>query len=244
MSTIDDLIGDGQTGRIRFYEYPGWTAAYPDEYADKIFLIRQYLAEAYANPEIRAQLFNRLTESDPLDIFIANGKNSAIRDERKIIIDPTMSYVFVDSTGALQSYDMDRVIVHEMIHAIEGSFDTTKGLSGSSARTTADYQGETVSRENEFYDIDRPSYSTLINSAEMPMIAARADLPGAQFDLVLLNSVDPDGSNEATSTGYNLITARNIGAGNVNDLLIAWNYADARNGGAHKPQRLCCWGWQ
>jgi Ca2+-binding RTX toxin-like protein len=138
---------------------------------------------------------------------------------------------FIDNTGAVQECPADRVIVHEMIHAIDGSLDTTKDLSGAIPVTTADYQGATVAKENDFYDIDRPSYSAQFTAAELPYLAARPDLPGTSFDQVLLNGVDVREDAPATSPGYNLITARNTGAGNVNDLLIAWNYSDTTNTG-------------
>jgi hypothetical protein len=70
MSAIDDLIGDG---KIRFYTSPNWTNPDGAEVAHKELLIKQYLSDALGNPEIKSQLFDQLSNSNPLDIFISNG---------------------------------------------------------------------------------------------------------------------------------------------------------------------------
>ena len=146
MSTIDDLVAAGAIVLQTLHIGPRLIlTSLPSGSSD----IRVALQLAYDNVAVRNELFSKFSPTDPLNILLQPGQFASLRNDNTLILDPTQAIVYFDPTGVVRQCSLARAVVHEMIHALDGPFDTTDALDGSQANPN--YIGATVALENSLF---------------------------------------------------------------------------------------------
>lgn len=195
------------------------------------------------------------TAQGMLDLIVASGRNMYIDagSENKSVIGgfiveynvaSASSKYFINSQGEVVNYSFERVLTHELIHAIVGYADFPGNIPPVNLTSAGyDYVGDTVRAENLIYmelgsSDDRNSYHATISAAQLETldVAPGGSLTGG--DTIGLAIVDVAGYDEIDTTTrtdsvllVGLHGADKIRAGGGDDYLYGGEGNDILSGG-------------
>lgn len=254
--SIASLISDGF---ITFEGYP------PDQETELIRVLNiLYKEEGETQGSDQAtQIFESLrTALLPLNFKYLEDNARAFAGSYEVQIDASVTGLYINSSGTVVDGGLERIVMHEIVHAVLGEVDTRDVLGGTGLQADPDYYGVTVTTTNEIMrelgQDDRLAYGGLdlqdvgINYLSLGdnWTNGDGDGDGAEidhFNVASTNLVSPISG--ATALGRNPDTSRNelrirdliidpadadniISTGQGNDFIYAMGGSDSLRGGA------------
>ena len=167
-----------------------------------------------------------------IDRWISSGKEILIRPDEEpgavlnsgevwIGLDFVNRMLYIDNDGMSRKNTLERVLVHELVHALTGKCDDGIGAGEHDRGSLTDYQGETVIEANKIYrELGLPEQNSYIGQNVLGLdndvlIAGIQYTNGAAINrsVVISNAADP-------GTIYRANDWDSSPAGNSSDLLI------------------------
>jgi Ca2+-binding RTX toxin-like protein len=152
---------------------------------------------------------------------------------KEIHINPSSDSLFLRSDGTASEEPLETSLMHELFHAVEDKKDTQEILDGTGPDINPDYLGKTVIATNEVVVEIRNTGEKTVSGAQSSDFLERVSYSASgawtdektvwapEFDnAIYANRVSTSPLIETTQPGLDPSTARNIGDGEVIDLIV------------------------